>query len=114
MTEANHSEDSPVQRYSGDSLQKLTFLASDLSADGKCPFPSSHDKLSEAHYFIHQMLDNYHYPMEFRFSLNAFLQATRSTTLLLQKELPKDEKFQRWYKTQQEIISQDEDLKLLN
>lgn len=60
------------------------------------------------------MLDNYHYPSEFRFSLNAFLQAARSITLLLQKELPKEEKFQDWYKTHQEIMSRDEDLKLLN
>lgn len=51
-----------------------------------CPIPATHDRLSEAHYFLHQMLDNFHFPYEFRFSLNAFLQSLRSTKFVLDKE----------------------------
>jgi hypothetical protein len=38
-------------------------LAGALAAgDGTCPMPSAHDKVHEAHYFIHQLIENYHYP----------------------------------------------------
>jgi hypothetical protein len=105
----------PLKQNVGDgSRGKANPLASDLSDGGECPFPSSHDKLTEAHYFMHQMLDNYHYPIEFRYNLNAFLQAARSTTLLLQTELPKSETFEKWYENEQRRMAQDEDLKLLN
>ena len=114
MSDVKQPGNSPHAQGSGDSKRKVTFLASDLSDGGKCPFPSSHDNLSEAHYFIHQMLDNYHFPTEFRYNLNAFLQAARSTTLLLQTELPKHRKFQEWYDAKRQIMGDDEELKLLN
>ena len=40
----------------------------------------------EAHYFMEQMMNEYHDPIFFRFNLNAFLQALRSVTYVLQKE----------------------------
>ena len=42
---------------------------------GECPLPLAHDRYSEAHWHLHQMLDNYHHPMTFRTLLNAFLHA---------------------------------------
>jgi hypothetical protein len=39
--------------------------------EGRCPVPSAHDKLEEAHYFIHELIVKYHDPDEFRYSLSA-------------------------------------------
>src|SRR5690349_6343369 len=56
------------------------------SQTGACPFADTEEKLDEAHYFLHEMLEKYHAPAAFRYSLNAFLQALRSVTLYLQRE----------------------------
>ena len=68
----------------------------DWSGDS-CPIPDSHDKLAEAHHFLHRMLETFHQPDEFRWNLSAFLQASRSVTLLLQAELGGREGFDDWY-----------------
>jgi hypothetical protein len=52
-----------------------------------CPIPMSHDRFVEAHYFLHEMLENYHEPQSFRYSANAFLSAAKSVVELLQMEL---------------------------
>lgn len=62
-----------------------------------CAIPATHDKAQEAHYFLGRMMTEYHEPEPFRWNLNAFLQAARSVTLLLQKELAHDEGFAAWY-----------------
>jgi len=81
----------------------------------ECPCPSSHDKLQEAHYFIHEMVDKYHQPDEFRFSLSAFLQASRSVTLFLQVEAAASPAVRQWYeRTAQPQLATDADLKILN
>jgi hypothetical protein len=47
-------------------------LAASLSeSEEPCPVPSAHDKVHEAHYFIHQLIDNYHDPHPFRYQLSA-------------------------------------------
>lgn len=90
-------------------------LAKDLSGSPReCPIPSAHDKLAEAHYFIHEMLENYHYPHEFRYSLSGFLQAARSTTLMLQAELGSRSGFDQWYAERRRELSANPDLRLLN
>lgn len=62
-----------------------------------CPIPLAHDKFHEAHYFLGRILDEYHQPMPFRWNLNAFLQALRTVTLMLQKELHGRDGFEAWY-----------------
>ena len=42
-------------------------LADQLAAPGiACPIPSTHDKLHEAHYWWHEMAEDYHEPNGFR------------------------------------------------
>src|SRR5580692_730231 len=83
-------------------------------AVGESPLPSAHDKLAEAHYFIHEMLENYHHPHEFRYSLSGFLQAARSTTLMLQSDLSSRQGFGEWYVEHQHELATSPDLRLLN
>lgn len=52
-----------------------------------CPLPLAHDRFSEAHWHLHQMLDHYHHPMTFRFSVNAFLHASKSVLDMLRMDL---------------------------
>ncbi len=90
-------------------------LASALGgSDEPCPIPSAHDKVHEAHYFIHQLIDNYHDPHPFRFHLSAFLSASRSITWMLQKELAYRNGFASWYESQRTRIEDDADLRFLN
>lgn len=73
-------------------------LAEKLAArDNRCPIPFSHDRMSEAHYWWHQIARNYHEPDPFRYSLGAFLVAARSVTLMLQKEQDAFKDF-GWYR----------------
>lgn len=58
-------------------------------AGAPCPLPASHDKLDEAHYFLHQVFESLHQPDQLRWNLNAFLQALRSVDHLLRDELDK-------------------------
>jgi len=76
--------------------------------------PSSHDKIFEAHHFIHQFILSYHDPNEFRFNLSAFFQSARSTTLMIQSELAHRPGFEAWWETQRALMASDADLKLLN
>jgi hypothetical protein len=89
-------------------------LAHALSGNSACPVPSAHDKANEAHYFLHQMMDHYHECQQFRYSLSAFLQAARSTTLVLQAELSHRNGSAEWYKAWQDRMGKNGDLKLLN
>lgn len=63
-----------------------------------CPIPASEDKLAEAHYFLHRMLEVFHEPHEYRWNLNAYLQALRSIEWLLKKELKKRDGSDAWIK----------------
>jgi hypothetical protein len=90
-------------------------LAGTLAAgEGACPMPSAHDKVREAHYFIHQLIQNYHYPHPFRYYLSAFLSAARSITFMLQKELAHRDGFPGWYEPQRQRMEQDDELRFLN
>lgn len=68
----------------------------------ECPILNTHDKLEEAHYFFHTMMNFYHIADIFRFSLNAFIQSLRHTTFVLQTEKEKIPNFDLWYKKKQE------------
>jgi hypothetical protein len=70
--------------------------------DEDCPIPSTQDKFNEASYFLSKMIENYHNPWEFQFNLNAFIQAFRNITFMLQAEPNKPSSFEEWYKIKQE------------
>lgn len=95
-----------------DSKSTLRSLAGTFSGTSvPCPVPSTHDKLTEAHYFIHRMLDAYHEPDGFRYNLSAFLQAAKSCVMILRKELQNDQKAVSWLRG--EPILQDKDVRLI-
>ena len=73
----------------------------------ECPLSETHDKFDEAHYFIERMMVEYHEPMAFRSNLNAFLQALRSVTFVLQKEFSSRDGFKEWYCEQQKTMKKD-------
>jgi len=69
--------------------------------DKDYPIPSTQDKFNEASYFLGKMIENYHNPWEFQFNLNAFIQAFRNITFMLQAEPNKPDNFKEWYETKQ-------------
>lgn len=73
----------------------------------ECPIAETDDKFTEAHYFIERMMVEYHDPMAFRYNLNAFLQALRNVTFVLQKDLSHRDGFQEWYPERREIMKAD-------
>ena len=73
----------------------------------ECPLAETDDKFSEAHYFIDRMMVEYHNPMAFRYNLNAFLQALRNVTFVLQKDLSHREGFKEWYPERQKSMGED-------
>lgn len=68
---------------------------------GECPIPDTHQKFKEATYFLGKCAEHYHEPEEFQFNLNAFIQALRNITFMLQSEPGKPEGFAAWYATKQ-------------
>jgi hypothetical protein len=79
-----------------------------------CPTAGAHDKLAEAHHFVHAMVDHYHDPDPFRYSLSAFLQAARNVTFILQSEMTGTNGFGGFWVERQAEMRADTDLKLLN
>ena len=73
----------------------------------ECPLAQTDDKFSEAHYFMDRMMVEYHDPMAFRYNLNAFLQALRNVTFVLQKDLAHRSGFQEWYPERQQTMRRD-------
>lgn len=67
-----------------------------------CPIPSTHEKCTEARYFLIQCLLHYHSPQPFLYNLNAFIQAFRNITFMLQSEDCRPSGFQAWYEVKRE------------
>jgi len=65
------------------------------------------DKFAEAHYFLEQLMLEYHNPQPFRWNLNAFLQALRNVTFFLQHDLNEFHGFRDWYEKLQESMKND-------
>jgi hypothetical protein len=82
--------------------------AASAHVDNQCPLEDTHDKYNEAHYFLDQMMGEWHQPEPLRWSLNAFLQALRNVTFYLQKLLTPQEGFLAWYEAQQSRMRADE------
>lgn len=72
-----------------------------MNDQGDSSIPDTHQKFKEAAYFLGKCADHYHVPLEFQFNLNAFIQALRNTTFMLQSEPKKPEGFDVWYKSKQ-------------
>jgi hypothetical protein len=53
------------------------------------------------------MMEEYHHPEPFRWSLNAFLQALRNVTFRLQTELAGQAWFPNWYEEKREVMRSD-------
>ena len=68
-----------------------------MADDHDCPVPATHHKYQEAKYFLEKLLEHYHDPWEFQFNLNAFIQAFRNITFVLQSEPNKPAGFDDWY-----------------
>lgn len=64
-------------------------------------------KFLEAKYFLEKSAASYHYPLEFQFNLNAFIQAFRNITFMLQSEDKKPSGFIDWYSAKQKEMSGD-------
>jgi hypothetical protein len=65
--------------------------------EANCPLPSTHQRCAETQYFLEQSLLHYHSPQPFLHNLNAFIQALRNITFILQSELKNREGFGTWY-----------------
>ena len=65
------------------------------------------DKYWEAKYFLFAMIDNYHDPHAFRYNLNAFIQALRNVTFMLQSEETKPPEFVEWYAARTAAMADD-------
>jgi hypothetical protein len=66
----------------------------------------SHDRFTEAHYFLHRMEENYHDPAIFRYTLNAFISANRAVHEMLRVELESKGEV-RWWKDRRREFSED-------
>lgn len=73
---------------------------------GESPIPDTHQKFKEAAYFLGKCAEYYHVPLEFQFNLNAFIQALRNITFMLQSEPKKPEGFESWYASKQADMKQ--------
>ncbi len=63
--------------------------------------PQTVDRIKEATHFLQEMLIHYHEPELFRFSLNAFIQAARNITFVMQAEQNRIPLFANWYSEKQ-------------
>ncbi|MBU4252018.1 MAG: hypothetical protein KKC39_04275 [Candidatus Omnitrophica bacterium] len=75
---------------------------------------NSRDKLNEAKYFLEEMRRTSSDPDKFRYELTALLAASRSITLIMQKEFSGKTGFDDWYIHKQSEIKKNPTLKYLH
>ena len=63
----------------------------------RIPIPSSFDRVTEAHFWIHGLENFYHDGSRFRWNLNAFLKALKEIPGLLQMEMQNKPGFTKWF-----------------
>lgn len=71
------------------------------------PLPATVDKYWEAWYFLLGLMEHYHDPYAFRYELNAFIQALRNITFMLQSEPARPTNFAAWYADEQAALRAD-------
>lgn len=79
-----------------------------VNDQGECAIPDTHEKFKEAAYFLGRCAEQYHVPSEFQFNLNAFIQALRNITFMLQSEPNRPESFASWYGSKQVEMRQND------
>jgi hypothetical protein len=84
-----------------------------LRAEKSCPLPKTHNRLRQAHDLWHEIGGVYPDVDEFVIKLNACVQAVRSVTWVLQKELSRQEWFKDWYASWQATMRADVRMKWL-
>ena len=72
------------------------------------------EKLQESEYFLKLMTLTQAERDTFKYNLSAFLAASRSVTLIMQKEYDKISGFKQWWSEKQEKMRSDDAMKLLN
>ncbi len=75
---------------------------------------NTRDKLNETKYFLNEMNRVCLNPDHFRYTLTAFLSASRSITQIMQAEFSNEVDFPEWYKQKQEELQKDSALKYLH
>ena len=66
------------------------------------------DRLTEAHWWIHEMDRHYHYALPFRYYLNSFLRALKEVPQILMMEMQNTLGFKKWYKEATREVYEDE------
>ena len=80
---------------------------SEESANFACPIPATHQKYNESHYFISQMVSEYHHPFPFLCNVDALLQSLRAVTFMIQAELAHRDAFDEWYEEERATMRGD-------
>ncbi|MFA5145340.1 MAG: hypothetical protein WC723_04990 [Candidatus Omnitrophota bacterium] len=75
---------------------------------------NTRDKLTEAKHFLEEMQRVSYDPDKFRYELTAFLAASRSITLIMQKEFSEKTGFEDWYIHKRNEIENNPTLKYLH
>ncbi len=78
-----------------------------LRIETNCPLPQTHNRLRQTHDLWHEALDAYADVDEFVLRLNSCIQAARTVTFVLQKELRPYDWFEPWYAQWQELMKGD-------
>lgn len=73
----------------------------------RCPIPSTHRRLEQAHRLWHQALETYDDAEGFHANLNALIESLRNVTFMLQSEKERIAGFDDWYKKWQEAMKGD-------
>jgi hypothetical protein len=68
-----------------------------LRVEKSCPVPKTHNRLRQTHDLWHEMQVAYPDAQDFVTKLNACVQAARSVTFVMQKELSSQPWFGDWY-----------------
>jgi len=72
------------------------------------------EKLQESRYFLELMTLTQAERDAFKYNLSAFLSASRSVTLIMQREYDKISGFKQWWSEKQEEMRSDDAMRLLN
>jgi hypothetical protein len=84
-----------------------------IRVEKSCPVPQTHNRLRQMHDLWHEMQSAYPFADEFATKLNACIQAGRSVTFVLQKELSKEAWFDEWYALWRERMKTDNRMRWL-
>lgn len=82
-----------------------------------CPFEKIHvalDRFQEAHFYLHQMENSYHFADHFRWSLNSYIRALKEVPQLISMGLQNEKGFPDWFREERETLNSDSLIYFLN